>query len=524
MALIVAILSEEVIMPYHFNIKNHYKIWLSPNPNQFLPIRNQLRLIHEIQTNAGVEMRFVYSQACLNDFALDEMRKFCLTHKIIPIAFESLLPLLTKEREREVAAIASQEIEHFRQNTGGNLAAASDCIRLLSVVIETCGIYSDSDVRNTLMQFISNQGSDTSWVDLQGPLLFFGFQIPTRDEIIFMCNNDFLAFSLQGQSHPEPNRLSIEASQCVENLQRVILDNYSRNLTMSKFFDLIDSVIKLLEKGAALDSPVCQFIASMKQDNTPRTLFALRKHLQDLMTCHSDKLVQQFLYECLKQTVTRFSGPEIYPNLFAHLVPARAMKSTMKNDKNHSEFLGSFLRSSIGYYDSIFDNIKSQNEANLVLERLTTGHKPGGDLSWMPDGHKKMVSDDERLNQYASHVLHFWREKRPTKLIGAGAERILAVPALLGAVKDKRYALALRKAVVGGEAAVVKCLLDCRQKRIIDFNINESSSNGNTALDWAIMTDAISADVKEIMIDALQTAGAQTFNASIEGVGLTLSS
>lgn len=498
-------------MQYYYNLKKQYKIWISPNPEQFLSIRNQLRFIHEIHANTGVEMRLVYSSVCLTDDVILKMHKFCTAHNVIPVAFESLIPQLTKPRECQLAAIACEEIEKFRHDEGGNLAAASDCIRLLSVVIETCGVYSDFDVRNTLMRVVSQK---ISWGVLEGPVLFFGTQMPqpNSNDIVLMCNNDFLAFSLQGPAQSDPNRLSSEALRCLENLQQEILDRYSSRLTLGFFLEQMHAIITQCKRELGTTSPVVQYIASLQQDTSLRTLFALRKHLLHLTTLNTDELIQNFLWECLKKSVTWFSGPDIYQNLFAHLIPGRKIDCIVKKDNIHQAYLEVFLRSSIGYYDLIYDNINSPNETLQVLKAIHAGRKAGGDLSWMPDGSSKMTADDAQLTSSAHFISTFWRKK----YFGFGAKDILATPVLVDAINKKHYALTLRKAVVGGKVAIIHCLLVCRTKKIIDFDLNESSSNGNTALDWAILTTTITDEARKNIINMLRAAGAHANNATLD--------
>lgn len=500
-------------MPFFFNFSRQYKIWISPKPNQFLPLRNQLRIIHEIQANPGIEMKFIYSRACLNDDAEIKMNEFCLNNGIIPVEFESLLPLLKEEKDQRVAAIACNEIEQYRNNAGGNLASASDCIRSLRHVIENAGIYSDFDVRSTLMDL------SIEWVQTLGPLLFFGTQLPNARATNLACNNDFLAFSVQGPESDTPFALSDEATRCVHSLQDVLIDNYSSHHTMATFFDFIEPTLTIFVQKTGQNSLLSAFILKLKQDTTSRNVFDLRQHIAQLMTLHSDKEIQSFLYQCLKETVEKFSGPGIYPNLFKHFSSEKRLTMVVSNNKAHAKLLEVFLQSSIGYYDAIYDHIKSPNEIYQIVQVLRENKKPGGDLSWMPDGQDRMQTDETKLEQYSLKVLRFWREKRPTRLLGVGAQRIQEIPTISEALRDKRPALAFRKAVVGGEIAVIRCLLECRKKNIVPFDINEPSSNGNTALDWANLTKYPSDKIKNTIISLLTDAGAEAHNTTLSEQG-----
>lgn len=74
-------------------------------------------------------------------------------------------------------------------------------------------------------------------------------------------------------------------------------------------------------------------------------------------------------------------------------------------------------------------------------------------------------------------------------------------PEILEAVSKAVYAQAFRKACAYGELDIVKLLLKNRLQLLGNFNLNEPSSNGNTALDWVQKTkyDAVKMkDVNEI--------------------------
>ena len=68
-------------MPYTFNPHRHVKIWLSTNPDTFLNLENQLRLIRMREINPGDSISFVYSEKLLKDHALESLRvKLVDTH------------------------------------------------------------------------------------------------------------------------------------------------------------------------------------------------------------------------------------------------------------------------------------------------------------------------------------------------------------------------------------------------------------------------------------------------------------
>lgn len=507
---------------FYFNFKRHYKIWLSPNPNEFLPMRNQLRLIHAMQINPGIEMRLVYSQKCLNYKAIEDLKSFCAQYKIIAVEFESLLEMFTG-KDSLLAKIAMQEIDSFLDNAGGNLGAASDCIRLIKSIIEMGGIYSDLDVKTSLLKLFANIPDQNYWVQLKGPVLFFGLQMSLhpKPSTLLMCNNDFLAFS----SRPNQGQtvcLSAEAEECLNNVQDVIVSNYTTPFNMNKFFQIIADVMEGYKLRLKHNKAFSECIQSLVSNKLELSIFLLRARFYSLYTTETDPETKQFLHTCLKLCVIRISGPEIYHNLFVHLAPKREVPLTIPNTAVWSNYKDLFLKSSIGYYDALYELIKSKNEHHSVFAMLKTQQKAGGDFSWMPEGRDQLQTDSKLLAKMAGTIGQFWRQ-RPLRQMNLGAVRILELPPLMEAVREKRYALACRKAAVGGEKNALQVLIECKQRGFINFDVNEASSNGRTALDWVVLTKNIPEQTRKIMIQALHKVGAEQ-RMSIEDKYPTLSS
>ncbi len=75
------------------------------------------------------------------------------------------------------------------------------------------------------------------------------------------------------------------------------------------------------------------------------------------------------------------------------------------------------------------------------------------------------------------------------------------------AIDNRSYSQAFRKACAYGAVEVVNIFL--QNKSLLNFDINEPSSNGKTALDWAKNAD-IDNKIKEPLVKQLITAGAMT--------------
>ncbi len=134
-------------MSWLLNTKKQFKIWFSPNKEEFLPAENKLRFIRTILANPSTSFSFVFSSKILSTQAVSELMLFCHRLNIIPIDIDHLIyTKLTNDIDKTIFQITTSEIKQAISKQGGNAAAASDCLRTLPLLIETAGIYSDFDV------------------------------------------------------------------------------------------------------------------------------------------------------------------------------------------------------------------------------------------------------------------------------------------------------------------------------------------------------------------------------------------
>lgn len=115
-------------MAYTFNPHRHVKIWLSKDPDTFLNMENQLRLVKMRGINPKDEITLVYESSLLSANALAELHAFCAKHNITPKdVTKDLLPHCKTDLERALAEKYRDEITHLSE--GGNLAVGSDILR-----------------------------------------------------------------------------------------------------------------------------------------------------------------------------------------------------------------------------------------------------------------------------------------------------------------------------------------------------------------------------------------------------------
>ena len=132
---------------YEFNPHRHIKIWLSNDPNVFMNVENQLRLLKMRAACPGDAIRLVYDSHLLSEQAQAELFKFCSKNKIEALNVRDIMhECLADPQESALLRIYEDEITHL--DAGGNLAAASDILRWLKPLCRL-GIYSDLDVHVT---------------------------------------------------------------------------------------------------------------------------------------------------------------------------------------------------------------------------------------------------------------------------------------------------------------------------------------------------------------------------------------
>ena len=129
---------------FTFNPHRHVKIWISSNKDVFMNAENQLRLVRMRANCPGDEITLVYDSRMLSEASLLDLSKFCSTNGIAAIDVLSIQPICQKnEDEVKLLDIYADQINHLGK--GGNLAQASDVLRVLRVVL-AMGVYSDLDV------------------------------------------------------------------------------------------------------------------------------------------------------------------------------------------------------------------------------------------------------------------------------------------------------------------------------------------------------------------------------------------
>ena len=478
-----------------FNLAKFYRIWISPSPNEFLDLENVLRFIRLRSQHPKAQIAFIYSSRCLNAKALSDLQLFCKQHRLISIDFDSQLPAQLKTKnDLALYACAKDEIDNTRANQNGNLAAASDCIRIMRAVIEEWGIYSDHDVSFNFSPLISQ----ATFLQLKAPVLLSVCFMPTPNPNtkLISANSDFLAFATDIDS----NKLTSEALKALENLQARAISNYESPMSLNKLTSADDVSLA--------NSAVKQIYAAITQGKNFKTIFEFRRICAEFFTNNTkySKLTQK---NFMTSTVTCMAGPNIYNYLYQHLSPIQPYAGqAIQNKPEWEHYLTAYQKSDAYYYGKIQECIVLNNRLDVIL----FGRKPGGDSSWTPDGAK---SKRERINKMtaAGHTLLFALQGRKAAQASLLLQaKPICSPLHYKLLSEKNYSLVFRQACNDLNLPLVALLLHFKQR--ITLKLDQCSSNGKNALDWALSSAQKNESNREKIVALLKQAGIKPSNTT----------
>lgn len=153
------------------NLYKHFKIWLSTNKEDFLPVRNRGRILQMRETNSAVKITLIYSQKILSLKSELELLTFCKQNNLTALAYENFKESLTDPLDLKVCQCIDMEVTAMAdKNPVACAAAASDMLRVV-VACNGHGIYSDFDVSFDLSTLSEEHRHISSNASMIVPLL-----------------------------------------------------------------------------------------------------------------------------------------------------------------------------------------------------------------------------------------------------------------------------------------------------------------------------------------------------------------
>ncbi|MDF1646466.1 MAG: glycosyltransferase family 88 protein [Legionellaceae bacterium] len=360
---------------YEYNPHEYVKIWLSANPDVFMPQIHQLRLIRTRQTNPKDIIHLVYDGKLLSPEALNKLKTFCETYNIIfHDVREDIIPACKTKEENRLITLYEDEVLHLEES--GNLAVATDLLRVLSPVY--AWTYTDFDVdvdTSTLPETIN----------VKEPLLI-SFDASTGT----FCTDAFAVV------HPE------DASEILQMLQRIIIDACSPEPAQEQASDFSPDILenpkafcqKMLDDCLALgysvreyrnfisnmDSLTCGSIALDEINSFEALLASLNS-----APASANKMKMEMM---IQEAVMNTTGPNVYARVIEQYIQNNWIKMLLFNR----------LCGTLSKYH-LQECFKGQV--------FSTSHN--NDRSWLPSGIQKLREEEVKMDEAASKIGRLYR-------------------------------------------------------------------------------------------------------------------
>jgi|GEM_PF-5481147 hypothetical protein len=396
----------------------HYKIWFSANPDRFLYMEDQLRLIRMRKRNPGITLGLLYSSVCLSTQSQEKLKIFCEKHVIDAVDFDQDVPCLLETAAFEDIAlywIAKCEM----RNPAGNLGAASDCARLIMPIIEKLGIYSDFDVDVDFSK--KNQVQTIQAV--KAPIILPA-KVTERGEPYI--NIDFLAFT---HDREDKNKLSPTAVSDLRCLQQKVLWCY-RNPKLA----FVNPPLPGKDIDIRLHPFSRMVINSFFASNPDASLFAFRKFAQKqkYFIFPVRKNGEYYLYKIsendsstlkaslLHRSVINFSGSNNYFSLYKDCIPDNGFQASSSEHSQAMEMepietwraLVNATKNSSLEENDLDTSVHITHSCSIHNKTAAETIGVERDAAWTVRGQERKAERDSMIFSTAYKIFNFWRQKR----------------------------------------------------------------------------------------------------------------
>lgn len=367
---------------YYLDTTKIYKMWFSKHPSEAFNNENKVRLIKLVEQNPEVQVTLIYSSETLLPEAITDLKTFCEHLNVKLVDFDNdIEDILTADNDKELYRLAKLEIKHARNKTGGNLASAADCVKLIYPVINKYGIYMDCDVASDFSQL--------------PPVLHVSSPLVLNVENMRL-NNNFIGLPYASRDLSSRDPESISKLRCVQ--QRVIRNYKALTLTT------IDNELKRdVSQDKSFNELRHRYVAKVLEKFPQADIFTLRTHI--VTDPGLQPIERKSLYYA---SVISIAGPGAYYELLLEIVNhnlGRQIKSLSDLSVDDAIALGVVLETY---------GLKANGLAKCVnFQTGVNGDKDSsasGDRSWTPEGEalqaqrsKVMASEvEELLRRFAS--------------------------------------------------------------------------------------------------------------------------
>ncbi|ARM32427.1 glycosyltransferase family 88 protein [Legionella longbeachae] len=335
---------------YQYNPKLHVKIWLSNDPNVFINLENQIRLLEMREKNPKDTVHLVYDSTLLTHSSVQALHEFSKENDIILIDAHRIKDILELENEKKLYGFYNEEISNL--NSGGNLGVASDILRWLSPIYKL-GTYTDFDVP-------IDTANIPSTIPVDSPLLLNIGSLKIGKKEFILANNDFVAIIDEVAGKNE-----------IERVQNGLLATLSQYDT-----DFIEKT----EKELLTDSFINRYIIKLMKNRSESLYISKTKDLISLGTPNSSLKIRAYIHEMMTNKIDFLNFNRISPNESSQDIINRLRKE-LQSQLNLVKYLFfrkeySVIRNALEANDEKFLSYLMKKEHDLYLKSIvicTTG-------------------------------------------------------------------------------------------------------------------------------------------------------
>lgn len=353
-------------MTHKINLHQHVKIWLSKEPDVFLPLINQRRLIKQRYANPKDTIHLVYDARLLSPKAQKDLDDFCAKYKIEPINVETI-----NVKPDEKGLLDAYHLEISNLKSGGNPAPASDILRWLSAIY-TKGIYTDFDIKVDTSKLPET-------ITINAPILLDGGSMSFGSMELACLNNHIIGVS----ENPDPD------------LIRAIQNNIVRTYNTRDHYAICSNVYNELIQNCSDNSDLCTYLTSAR--NTLKFINQLDQTVKN--PCELRQNLKRF--DHVKTQVLMSTGPS--------MVTLSLFDTIIKTPQDVDKEVAPFVLSSYGLRDAFktFNTVGLHDtKFNIYLNAfLCVIQGKGGlnDLSWLAQGEARFFKKNKHLMEKAKY-------------------------------------------------------------------------------------------------------------------------
>lgn len=369
-------------MPSYVYLNQLLKVWVSLDPEQWMPMVNQLRLIRFLENNPQATVNLLVYRPWLSDNAQAEMAAFARKYPQLNIVdYDVLSKTLTDENDKKLDQYARQELAVKQP------AAFRDIVTAISEVA-VLGHYSDFDTFVKLKDAPSEEGYVLVHTPPASCLMPIYIEAP-----IVSYANDILVITTEKKLPVDSSTAKIALTQ----VQKQLIARYANPLSVVDNLDLgylakyrvyremaqeIHNQCALQARPFRSERDLCW--VKMNLPELRQTIF---KRLKD-----SGEVPENVCEYFLKQMVIYNSGPHIY---------------------------GFILEKALNR-DRIFIQDRAKVEQHDLYRHLgkifySPAHRgnnndPENDFSWLESGKALLLSKEKDFNKAAQVIQGAWKK------------------------------------------------------------------------------------------------------------------